>query len=55
MPVSRFQNISKTMVLKIQDSAHSKNFDIVTDRSFKLKQFHFDVTGIVLQSSDHTL
>jgi len=23
-------------------------------RSFKLKQLHFDVTGIVLQSSDHT-
>jgi hypothetical protein len=27
----------------------------VTDRSFKLEQFHFDVTGIMLQSSDHTL
>lgn len=23
--------------------------------SFKLKQFHFDVTSVVLQSSNHTL
>jgi hypothetical protein len=55
MSASRFQNIPKTMVLKNQDSAHCKNVNLVTDRSFKLEQFHFDVAGIVLQPSDHTL
>jgi hypothetical protein len=44
------------MILHRPNLASFKKIIIATtDRSFKLKQLHFDVTSIVLQSSDHTL
>ena len=44
------------MILHRPNLASFKKVIIATtDRSFKLKQLHFDVTSIVLQSSDHTL
>lgn len=44
------------MILHRPNLASFKKVIIATtDRSFKLKQLHLDVTSIVLQSSDHTL
>lgn len=57
MTASRLQNIPKAMILReTKFSMHQQvHLSMLTNRSLKLKQFHLDVTGIVLQSSDHTL
>jgi len=59
MSVSRLHNIPKTMILKKQPRLSAQHVSRTainaTDRSFKFKQLHLDVTGVVLQSSDHTL
>jgi hypothetical protein len=59
--MSRFQNVPKAMVL--QKPKNQQQLEEVwrtstianTYGSFKLKQLHFNVTGVVLQSSHHTL
>ena len=55
--MSRFQNIPKAMILQKKKPQQASRTSLIanTDRSFKLKQLHFDVTSVVLQSSNHTL
>jgi hypothetical protein len=55
--MSRFQNIPQAMVLQKSKTQQASRTSIIANTygSFKLKQLHFDVTSVVLQSSNHTL